>query len=99
MFDILKLSAIDRLELEKAIIALKERGAMEVYLFGSMARGDIDEFSDWDFAVSGLSGEKLLHVHGILLALLKRETDLISLEEPSLFIEHIMKKKEFVRVA
>lgn len=45
--DVLKvLSPKDKQDLERAIVTLKEMTAREIFLFGSMARGDADDYSD-----------------------------------------------------
>ena len=89
----------DKKELEQAVDILIQQGAAEVYLFGSMARGEIDRYADWDFAVRGLPKERYLKALGLLLRSLERETDLISLNEESPFSRHIAKKRELVRIA
>ena len=43
--------------IEKAARVLKAAGAREVYVFGSAARGAMQEGSDVDIAVSGLPPE------------------------------------------
>ncbi len=94
-----KLNSRDKKELEHAVAILVQQGAAEVYLFGSIARGEIDRFADWDFAVRGLPKECYLKALGLLLRYLERETDLINLDEDSPFSRHIKKKRELVRVA
>ena len=89
----------EKKDLEHALLLLKSFGAKEVYLFGSMARGDIDEYSDWDIAVRGIPSDKYFTVLGKLLAYMKRNVDLVDLDEDGAFAAHISKKKEFTRVA
>jgi predicted nucleotidyltransferase len=89
----------DREELEKAIALLKEYGAREVYLFGSMARGDADERSDWDLAVRGLPPERYFTALGSLLESMTRSVDLVDLDETTTFAAHIGAKAELTRVA
>jgi predicted nucleotidyltransferase len=94
-----KLGDRDSMELEKAIALLKEYGAREVYLFGSMARGDIDEHSDWDFAVRGIPAERYYTALAKLLMSMTRQVDLVDLDEANPLAYHIQAKAEFTRVA
>jgi predicted nucleotidyltransferase len=89
----------DRKELESAIALLKGYGASEVYLFGSMARGDMDIYSDWDLAVRGLPAGSFFSALAKLMKSLSRSIDLIDLDEDNRFSEYISSKKEFTRVA
>lgn len=98
--DVLKaLSPKDKQDLERAIVALKELGAREIFLFGSMARGDADDYSDWDFGVIGLPRELFFTALGKLLDTLNREADLVDLESESRFAALMEKTGELIRVA
>jgi len=89
----------DRKELESAIALLKGYGAREVYLFGSMARGDMDTYSDWDLAVRGLPADIFFSVLAKLMKSLSRPVDLVDLDEENHFSTYIASKEEFIRVA
>jgi len=93
------LSETDKLDLERAITTLKELGAKEIFLFGSMARGDADKYSDWDFGVIGLPKELFFTALGKLLDNLNREADLVDLELESRFAALLKKTGELIRVA
>ena len=89
----------DKAELDRAIALLHTVGAKEVYLFGSMARGDADDHSDWDLAVRGLSPKAYFSILGKLSDTMSRAVDLVDLDEGSPFVAHILSKKELTRVA
>lgn len=68
-------------DIKKATDILKENGATEVYIFGSIASGRFNENSDIDIAVKGLSSEKFYNVASILMFELENEFDLIDLDD------------------
>lgn len=68
-------------DIKKATEILKENGATEVFVFGSIANGKFDENSDIDIAVKGLSSEKFYNVASILMFELENEFDLIDLDD------------------
>lgn len=94
-----RLDEPDRGELERALVLLQDSGAREVYLFGSLARGDGDSRSDWDIAIRGLPAERYFSVMAKLMSLMSRPVDLVDLDEMTPFAAHIAAKKEFIRVA
>lgn len=95
----LLLSNTDRQDLELAITTLKAFGATEIYLFGSIARGEIDDYSDWDFAVRGIPKTEFFRALAELLSCLHRPVDLVDFEMDFYFAQHVQKKREFSRVA
>jgi len=70
--------------IHKAANVLKSFGATEVYLFGSIAKGTNDERSDIDLAVSGIPPEKFFMAMGSTINVIKREFDLVDLDEKNL---------------
>ncbi|MDX9957274.1 MAG: nucleotidyltransferase domain-containing protein [Spirochaetia bacterium] len=93
------LSEKDRQELDAAIVLLKSYGALEIFLFGSMARGDMDEHSDWDLAVRGLPPASYFNALARLMKILSRTVDLVDLDEANPFSVYVTTKDEFTRVA
>jgi len=85
--------------LRKAAAALKDAGAKEVYVFGSAARGELDEYSDVDLAVLGLPPGVLFDAMGIASDVLKRQVDLIRLDRPNPFTDYLKRKGKLIRVA
>ena len=70
-----------REDIKKAVKILKENGANEVYIFGSIANGKFNENSDIDIAVKGLDAEKFYKVASILMFELENEFDLVDLDD------------------
>lgn len=93
------LDETDKKDLVKAIELLKAYGAREIYLFGSMARGDMDRYSDWDFAVRGLPSTDYYSAFAKLMQVLSRSVDLVDLDEVNPFSAYVLTKKECTRVA
>jgi predicted nucleotidyltransferase len=93
------LDETDKKELAKAVELLQAFGAREIYLFGSMARGDMDRYSDWDFAVQGLPASEYFSAYAKLMQALSRPVDLVDLDEANPFSAYVRSKKEFTRVA
>lgn len=88
-----------RERLKGAARALREAGAKEVYVFGSAARGELDEWSDVDLAVSGLPPEVFFATMAEAGDILKRQVDLISLDHSDPFTDYLREKGKLVRVA
>jgi predicted nucleotidyltransferase len=85
--------------IQKAAEALKSFGATDVYLFGSMAKGVDTEHSDIDLAVSGLPPKMFFKAMGSAMNILKREFDLVDLDEKNLFVDYLKSHGDLRRVA
>jgi predicted nucleotidyltransferase len=85
--------------IQKAAEALKSFGVTDVYLFGSMAKGVDTEHSDIDLAVSGLPPKVFFKAMGSAMNILKREFDLIDLDEKNLFVDYLKSHGDLRRVA
>ena len=84
----------------KAVNILNEAGCKEVYIFGSLARGDYNEFSDIDIAVKGLPKSIFFKIGGQLMMDLKHNFDLVELDDESNnFSKFIEGNEVFIRVA
>lgn len=68
-------------DIKKAIAILKENGAKEVFIFGSIANGKFNKNSDIDIAVKGINEEKFYKVASMLMFELENEFDLIDLDD------------------
>ena len=68
-------------DIQKAIQILKENGAKEVFVFGSIVNGKFNENSDIDIAVKGLNEKDFYKVASILMFELENEIDLIDLDD------------------
>ena len=82
-------SAIEA-RLPELVTWLHDRGATEVVLFGSLARGEAGPSSDVDLAVGGLPPEHQFRAHAVAARLLQAEVDLIRFEDaPAALVDHI----------
>lgn len=70
-----------QIDIKKATQILKENGAKEVFVFGSIANGKFNENSDIDIAVKGLNEKDFYKVASILMFELENEFDLIDLDD------------------
>ena len=85
--------------LEKAVRILKEEGCTEVYVFGSVARGEGREESDIDLAVKGCREAGFFHVFGRLLMALDCPVDLVDLDADDPFVQHLEQQGRLRRIA
>jgi predicted nucleotidyltransferase len=82
----------------KAANILKSFGATDVFLFGSIAKGTDTRYSDIDLAVTGIAPEKFYMAMGDTFGALKREIDIIDLDENTPFVEYLKSHGELKRV-
>ncbi len=68
-------------DIKKATKILKENGAIEVFIFGSIANGKFNKNSDIDIAVRGIKEKDFYRVASILMFELENEIDLIDLDD------------------
>lgn len=68
-------------DIKKATQILKEHGAKEVFIFGSIANGKFNEKSDIDIAVTGLEAKEFYKIASIIMFELENEIDLIDLDD------------------
>lgn len=68
-------------ELQKVLQVLEKRGAQRVILYGSFARGDFREDSDFDLCVEGLSNSDYFLALAECLMTIKRPLSLIDLKD------------------
>ena len=84
--------------IHKAADVLKSFGATDVYLFGSVAKGTDNEHSDIDLAVTGIPPEKFFKAMGSTINAIKREFDLVDLDEKNPFVDYLKTHGELQRV-
>jgi predicted nucleotidyltransferase len=84
--------------IRKATKVLKSFGATDVYLFGSIAKGTNTKYSDMDLAVTGIAPENFYKAMGDTFGVLKREIDIIDLDENTPFVEYLKSHGELQRV-
>jgi len=85
-------------DIEKAKAILKEYGVSEMFIFGSLTNGKINNTSDIDIAVKGLTPEKFFSVYSKLAMKLNYEVDLVSLDDKSRFSDLLLKSGGLERV-
>ena len=68
-------------DIKKAIKILKENGATEIYIFGSIEKGNFNKNSDIDIAIRGVKQENFYKVASILMFEIEKEIDLIDLDD------------------
>lgn len=64
-----------------------------------MARGDMDQYSDWDFAVRGLPAAEYYSAFAKLMKILSRSVDLVDLDEVNPFSAYVLSKKRDKKTA
>lgn len=84
--------------IHKAAAILKSFGATDVYLFGSVARGTDNEHSDIDIAVSGIPPESFYKAIGDTYGAIKREIDIVDLDDKNSFTKYLKTHGELQRV-
>jgi predicted nucleotidyltransferase len=85
--------------LAKAAAILRDEGALEVYAFGSFARGDAGPHSDIDLAVVGLAPERIIPAMGRVRVQTGRSADIIQIELEPVFVRYLKSTGELRRVA
>ena len=85
--------------LQRGAALLRDAGAREVYLFGSMATGKARENSDVDLAVTGLPPENFFAAMARLEDLFDRGVDLVDLDDTTPFTAYLRQKGLLRRVA
>ena len=86
-------------DLEKAIKILKDLGCKEIFLFGSIVKGNYTKFSDIDLAVTGCPKEKYFYAIGKLNVELEHEIDLVNLDKKTMFVKILKQTGELIKVA
>lgn len=88
-----------RKDIETAARILKEEGATEVYVFGSVAHGKMRTESDIDLAIRGLPPEKFFPTMSKVRRGISHLFDLVDLDDDNLFTHFIEDEGELLRVA
>lgn len=86
-------------DIKKTIKILKENGATEVFIFGSVVNGNFNENSDIDIAIKGIKQEEFYKIASILMFEIQKEIDLVDLDdETDRFSQIILKNGNLIRV-
>ena len=93
------LPAVYRQDIDRAVKILKQGGCTGVFLFGSLASGEIRKKSDIDLAIRGCPKGKFFHLLGSLLLELNYSVDLVNLDRQDAFARYLEEKGELVQIA
>jgi len=86
-------------DIKKALKILKQNGATEIYIFGSIEKGNFNKNSDIDIAIRGVKQENFYKVASILMFEIEKEIDLIDLDdENDKFARMLIDKNILVRI-
>jgi predicted nucleotidyltransferase len=85
--------------IQDAAAHLVERGATEVYLFGSATTGRLREDSDIDLAVAGLPPQVFFAALAETMRIIGRPVDLLALERHPTLAAELFRSGELKRVA
>jgi len=85
-------------DIRRAVNILKKAGCGEIFLFGSLAGGDVRENSDIDLAIRGCPSGKFFHLLGRLLIELEHPVDLINLDWERGIARYLQEEGELLRV-
>lgn len=85
-------------DLLRAIEILKTGGCSDIFLFGSLATGELRDNSDIDLAVRGCPKGKFFHLLGKLLFELKYSVDLIDLDRQDTFSRYLLNEGELIQI-
>lgn len=86
-------------DIHRAVQILKDAGCTEVYLFGSLARGEAREDSDIDLAVKGCPKQMFYRLYGRLLLASSRSVDLVRLDGHDRFAAFLQRTERLVKIA
>lgn len=88
-----------RTDIETAVRILRNAGATEVFVFGSVAHGEPRPDSDLDIAVRGLPPEKFFAAMSAVTFAISRVFELVDLDEENPFTQYLEDEGELLRVA
>ncbi len=91
-------ATVDRRAIEDAATLLRSMGAVDVFLFGSAATGNLRSDSDIDLAVTGLPPTHYYFAASKAAEILGRPVDLLDLDDPTPITRYIAESGELVRV-
>ena len=77
---------------------LRSMGASQVFVFGSLVRGEVRPDSDIDMAVSGLPAKVYFSAISRASDILGRPVDLVDLDDDTPLVRHLLGSGELIRV-
>ena len=84
--------------IHRAVEILKGVGCTDIFLFGSLATGNIRGESDIDLAIRGCPKEKFFHLLGRLLLDLDYPVDLVNLDRQDAFAHYLEKEGGLLQI-
>ena len=87
-----------RRQIRRAVRILRESGCTQVFLFGSLAAGEIQAKSDIDLAVRGCPKGEFFHTLGRLLLELDYPVDLVNLDSQDAFARYLEREGELLQI-
>jgi predicted nucleotidyltransferase len=90
---------IDYNSILAAADVLQRMGATQVYVFGSLTKDRLRPDSDVDMAVRGLPPRIYFAAVSKASDILRRNVDLVDLDDPTPLVLHLIHSGELVRVA
>ena len=81
-----------------AVNLLRSMGASQVFIFGSLARGELRPDSDIDLAVSGLPAKVYFSAVSKASDIFGRPVDLLDLDDDTPLVRHVLGSGELIRV-
>ncbi|MBL7065948.1 MAG: nucleotidyltransferase domain-containing protein [Anaerolineae bacterium] len=84
--------------IRRAAEILKGAGCTDVFLFGSLAAGNIRGESDIDLAIRGCPKGKFFHLLGRLLLDLDYPVDLVNLDSQDVFAHYLEKEGGLLQI-
>ena len=89
---------IEKEAVQAAANLLRSMGASQVFVFGSMVKGESRPDSDVDMAVSGLPAKVYFSAVSKASDLLGRPVDLLDLDDDTPLVRHLLGSGELIRV-
>lgn len=86
-------------DVDRAVRILQDAGCTEIFLFGSLAEGEVRERSDIDLAVRGCPPGMFFSILGKLLLELEHPVDLVDLDSENDFAQYLKKEGALVHVS
>lgn len=85
-------------DIDKAKAILKDCGVSEMFIFGSLATGKVNDNSDIDIAVRGLRADLFFFAYSKLAMKLDHEVDLVSFDDENRFSSNLLKSGNLERI-
>ena len=85
-------------DIRRAVEILTDVGCRQIYLFGSLAEGQVHAGSDIDLAIRGCPKGQFFHVLGRLMLELEHPVDLVNLDRQDALARHLEQEGALIRL-